>query len=137
MARYNKLGNMPCQIFCEDFALPNATSKDSTNVCQIPARQSGDLRVVVCASDTTVELVSGATLEIRPVVGTTTSPATVLPSVLITEAVQTTASWASGLVIADFSIPKFLIGTNTYIKLTFVTSGDERADNIEAYLITD
>jgi len=137
MARYNKYGFVPDQVFCEDFALPNATSKDSTNTVTLNNKKSGDLRVVICASDTTVELANSATLEIRPVVGTTTSPTTVLPSILIKEAVQTTASWASGIVICEFNIPRKLIGTNKYMKLTFVTSGNESADNIEAYLLTD
>lgn len=136
MSRYNKLGFVPDQIFCENFALPNATNADSTNTVQLPAKKSGLLHIIVCASDTTVELANGASLTITPIVGTTASPATVLPATIITEAVQSDASWAPGEVIADIVVPKNLIGTNTYMKLNFACSGNESADKIEAYLVT-
>ena len=130
---YNVIGYVVDQILTEDGALPNATSGDSTNVVEIPAAKSGDLKVVVVAASTTVELASGATLEIRPTVGTTTTPTTVLPSILIKESVQSVDTWLPGAVITEFVIPRSLIGSNKYLKLTFVTSANESADKITAF----
>ena len=136
MARYNKYGFVPDQVIAEDWQLPNATTSSAmTNCVKLDASKSGNLKIIVCASSTTVELAGGATLEFIPKVGTTTTCATVLPSVLITEAVQSDASWASGEIICEIPIPKLLIGTNKYLELYAKTSADERADYIEAYLV--
>ena len=137
MPRYNKLGFTPDQIICEDTALPNATSADLTNVVTLDNKKSGNARIVICAASTQVELASGATLTFRPSVGTTASCGTVLPATIMTEAVQTDVTWAIGDVICEITIPKYLIGSNKYLKITAVTSADESADKIEAYLVYD
>ena len=84
MAIYQKYGFAIDQILSEDQALPNATTGDSTNTIKLDAVADDGLHIVVCAASTTVELASGASLEIRPKIGATDGAVTtVLPSILI------------------------------------------------------
>ena len=136
MAIYQKYGFAIDQILSENQALPNGTSGDSTNTIKLDAVADDGLHIVVCAASTTVELASGATLEIRPTVGLTANAVTtVLPSILIKGGVQTDVSWDSGEMICQFNIPAKLIGSARYLKLTYVTSDDERADKVEAFSV--
>ena len=136
MAIYEKYGFAIDQILSEDQALPNAASVDSTNTIKLDAVADDGLHIVVCAASTDVELVSTATLEIRPTVGLTANAVTtVLPSILIKGGVQTDVSWDSGEMICQFNIPAKLIGSARYLKLTYVTSADESADKIEAFSV--
>jgi hypothetical protein len=132
---YQKYGFAVDQILSSDQALPNATSGDSTNTIKLDNTKGDDVHVVVCAGSVTVELAGGNSLEIRPTVGTTSTCATVLPSILLKEAVTTDVSWASGEMICQFVIPAALIGANRYLKLTYVTTADERADSVDAFTI--
>jgi len=132
---YQKYGFAVDQILSTDQALPNATSGDSTNTIKLDDTKGDDLHIVVCAGSTTVELAGGATLEIRPTVGTTSTCATVLPSVLLKESVQTDVTWASGEMICQFVIPAALIGSNRYLKLAYVTSADEHEDKVDAFTV--
>ena len=136
MAIYEKYGFAIDQILSEDQALPNANSGDSTNTIKLDAVADDGLHIVVCAASTTVELDSGASLEIRPTVGATGGTVTtVLPSILITGGVQSNASWLPGEMICQFNIPAKLIGSARYLKLTYVTSADERDDKVEAFSV--
>ena len=138
MAIYQKYGFAIDQILSEDQALPNATSGDSTNTIELQTVADDGLHIVVCAASTTVELASGASLEIRPTVGATTpdgTVTTVLPSILIKEGVQSDASWLPGEMICQFNIPAKLIGSARYLKLTYVTSANESADKVEAFSV--
>lgn len=136
MAIYEKYGFAIDQILSENQALPNATSGDSTNTIKLDAVADDGLHIVVCAASTTVELASGATLEIRPTIGATDGTVTtVLPSILIKEGVQSDASWLPGEMICQFNIPAKLIGSARYLKLTYVTSADESADKVEAFSV--
>jgi len=136
MAIYEKYGFAIDQILSEDQALPNATSEDSTNTIKLDAVADDGLHIVVCAASTTVELASGATLEIRPTVGATNGAVTtVLPSILIKGGVQTDDSWDSGEMICQFNIPAKLIGSARYLKLTYVTSANESDDKVEAFSV--
>ena len=136
MAIYQKYGFAIDQILSEDQALPKATSGDSTNTIKLDAVADDGLHIVICASSTTVELASGASLEIRPTVGATDGAVTtVLPSILIKDGVQSDVSWASGEMICQFNIPAKLIGSARYLKLTYITSADESADKIEAFSV--
>ncbi|MFA4959902.1 MAG: hypothetical protein WC535_08460 [Candidatus Cloacimonas sp.] len=136
MAIYEKYGFAIDQILSENQALPNATSGDSTNTIKLDAVADDGLHIVVCAASTTVELASGATLEIRPTIGATDGTVTtVLPSILITEGVQSDVSWAPGEMICQFNIPAKLIGSARYLKLTYVTSANESADKVEAFSV--
>ena len=136
MAIYQKYGFAIDQILSEDQALPNAKPGDSTNTIKLDAVADDGLHIVVCAASTTVELASGATLEIRPTVGLTANAVTtVLPSILITQGVQSDASWLSGEMICQFNIPAKLIGSARYLKLTYVTSADESAEKVEAFSV--
>jgi len=136
MAIYQKYGFAIDQILSEDQELPNATSGDSTNTIKLDAVADDGLHIVVCAASTTVELVSSATLEIRPTIGATDGTVTtVLPSILIKEGIQSDASWLPGEMICQFNIPAKLIGSARYLKLTYVTSADEHADKVEAFSV--
>lgn len=136
MAIYEKYGFAIDQILSEDQALPNATSGDSTNTIKLDAVADDGLHIVVCAASTTVELASGATLEIRPTIGATDGTVTtVLPSILIKEGVQSDASWLPGEMICQFNIPAKLIGSARYLKLTYVTTANESADKVEAFSV--
>ena len=136
MAIYQKYGFAIDQILSENQELPNATSGDSTNTIKLDAVADDGLHIVVCAASTTVELDSGASLEIRPTVGLTANAVTtVLPSILIKQSVQSDVSWAPGEMICQFNIPAELIGSARYLKLTYVTSADESADKIEAFSV--
>jgi len=137
MAIYQKYGFAIDQILSEDQALPTyAQPGDSTNTIKLDAVADDGLHIVVCAASTTVELASGATLEIRPTVGLTANAVTtVLPSILITQGVQSDVSWASGEMICQFNIPAKLIGSARYLKLTYVTSADESAEKVEAFSV--
>ena len=136
MAIYQKYGFAIDQILSEDQALPNTTSGDSINTIKLDAVADDGLHIVVCAASTTVELTSGATLEIKPTVGLTANAVTtVLPSILIKQGVQTDVSWDSGEMICQFNIPAKLIGSARYLKLTYVTSADESADKVEAFSV--
>lgn len=138
MAQYNRFAQPYDQVLCESAALPNATrAKISTNVNTIDSTKAGNLVIRVFASNTTVELASSATLLFEPVVGTTTTCATVLPGVQAKEAVTSDVSWASGELICEIPIPKHLIGANRYLELYATTSGNESDDNVEAYLYVD
>ena len=118
---YQKYGFAVDQILSEDQALPNATSGDSTNTITLNNTKGDDVHVVICSASTTFELAGGNSLEIRPTVGTTTTPTTVLPSILLKEAVQTDVTMTSGEMICQFVIPAVLIGSNRYLKLTYVS----------------
>jgi len=136
MAIYQKYGFAIDQILSEDQALPNAKPGDSTNTIKLDAVADDGLHIVVCAASTTVELASGATLEIRPTVGLTANAVTtVLPSILIKQGVQSDASWLPGEMICQFNIPAKLIGSARYLKLTYVTSADESAEKVEAFSV--
>ena len=136
MAIYQKYGFAIDQILSENQALPKATSGDSTNTIELQTVADDGLHIVVCAASTTVELASGATLEIRPTVGLTANAVTtVLPSILIKGGVQTDDSWLSGEMICQFNIPAKLIGSARYLKLTYATSADESADKVEAFSV--
>ena len=136
MAIYQKYGFAIDQILSENQALPNATSGDSSNTIELQTVADDGLHIVVCAASTTVELASGATLEIRPTIGATDGAVTtVLPSILIKEGVQSDASWLPGEMICQFNIPAKLIGSARYLKLTYVTSANESADKVEAFSV--
>ena len=136
MAIYQKYGFAIDQILSEDQALPNATSGDSTNTIKLDAVADDGLHIVVCAASTTVELASGASLEIRPTIGATVGTVTtVLPSILIKEGGQSDVSWAPGEMICQFNIPAKLIGSAKYLKLTYVTSANESAEKVEAFSV--
>ena len=136
MAIYEKYGFAIDQILSENQALPNATSGDSTNTIKLDAVADDGLHIVVCAASTTVELASGASLEIRPTIGATEGTVTtVLPSILIKEGVQSDVSWAPGEMICQFNIPAKLIGSAKYLKLTYVTSANESDDKVEAFSV--
>ena len=136
MAIYQKYGFAIDQILSENQALPNATTGDSANTIKLDAVADDGLHIVVCAASTIVQLTSGATLEIRPTVGLTANAVTtVLPSILIKEDVQSDAIWHPGEMICQFNIPAKLIGSAKYLKLTYVTSADERADKVEAFSV--
>ena len=136
MAIYQKYGFAIDQILSEDQALPNNTSGDSTNTIKLDAVADDGLHIVVCAASTTVELASGASLEIRPKIGATDGAVTtVLPSILIKQGGQSDVSWAPGEMICQFNIPAKLIGSARYLKLTYVTSADESADKVEAFSV--
>ena len=136
MAIYQKYGFAIDQILSEDQALPSANSDDSTNTIKLDAVADDGLHIVVCAASTTVELASGASLEIRPTVGLTANAVTtVLPSILIKEGVQSDASWLPGEMICQFNIPAKLIGSAKYLKLTYVTSANESDDKVEAFSV--
>jgi len=136
MAIYEKYGFAIDQILSENQALPNATSGDSTNTIELDAVADDGLHIVVCAASTTVELASGASLEIRPTIGATEGTVTtVLPSILIKEGVQSDVSWAPGEMICQFNIPAKLIGSAKYLKLTYVTSANESDDKVEAFSV--
>lgn len=136
MAIYQKYGFAIDQILSEDQALPNKTSVDSTNTIKLDAVADDGLHIVVCAASTTVELATGASLEIRPKIGATEGTVTnVLPSILIKEGGQSDVSWAPGEMICQFNIPAKLIGSARYLKLTYVTSADESADKVEAFSV--
>jgi len=139
MAQYNRLGYAVDTTLAEDWALPNATTSPfMTNIAKINSKKQGNLRILICASNTTVELASGASLQFIPFVGATDTPDVALPGTIMTEAVQTTASWASGLPICEISIPRSLIpATAKFLGVKAVTSANESADNIEAYLLAD
>jgi len=135
MATYNKTGYAIDQVLSADQALPNATAGDSTNIATLNTTKAGDIRVVICAGSTPNELAGGNSLEIRPTVGlTAASCTTILPSILLKEAVQTGVTWASGEVMCEFNIPRSLIGANRYLKLTYVTTADESADKVDAFI---
>ena len=136
MAIYEKYGFAIDQILSENQALPNADSGDSTNTIKLDAVADDGLHIVVCAASTTVELASGASLEIRPTIGATEGTVTtVLPSILIKEGVQSDVSWAPGEMICQFNIPAKLIGSAKYLKLTYVTSANESDDKVEAFSV--
>ena len=136
MAIYQKYGFAIDQILSEDQALPNATTGDSTNTIKLDAVADDGLHIVVCAASTTVELASGASLEIRPTIGVTDGAVTtVLPSILIKKGVQSDVSWAPGEMICQFNIPAKLIGSAKYLKLTYVTSANESAEKVEAFSV--
>ena len=136
MAIYQKYGFAIDQILSENQALPKAKSGDSINTIKLDAVADDGLHIVVCAASTTVELASGATLEIRPTVGATDGTVTtVLPSILIKGGVQSVDSWAPGEMICQFNIPAKLIGSARYLKLTYVTSADESAEKVEAFSV--
>ena len=136
MAIYQKYGFAIDQILSENQALPNASSVDSTNTIKLDAVADDGLHIVVCAASTTVELASGATLEIRPTIGATEGTVTtVLPSILIKEGVQSDVSWLPGEMICQFNIPAKLIGSARYLKLTYVTSANESDDKVEAFSV--
>lgn len=133
---YQKYGFAVDQVLSEDQALPAATTGDSTNTIQLNLTGSDNIHVVVCSASVTTELASGATLEIRPTVGLTADAVdVVLPSILITQAVQSDASWASGEMITQFVLPAALLGSYRYLKLTYVTSANESEDKVEAFTI--
>jgi len=136
MAIYQKYGFAIDQILSEDQALPNAKSGDSANTIKLDAVADDGLHIVVCAASTTVQLDTGATLEIRPTVGLTANAVTtVLPSILIKQGVQSDASWLPGEMICQFNIPAKLIGSARYLKLTYVTSANESDDKVEAFSV--
>ena len=136
MAIYEKYGFAIDQILSENQALPNATSGDSTNTIELDAVADDGLHIVVCAASTTVELASGASLEIRRTIGATEGTVTtVLPSILIKEGVQSVVSWLPGEMICQFNIPAKLIGSAKYLKLTYVTSANESDDKVEAFSV--
>ena len=136
MAIYQKYGFAIDQILSEDQALPNNTSGDSTNTIKLDAVADDGLHIVVCAASTTVELATGASLEIRPKIGATVGTVTnVLPSILIKEGGQSDVSWAPGEMICQFNIPAKLIGSARYLKLNYVTSADESAEKVEAFSV--
>ena len=136
MAIYEKYGFAIDQILSENQALPDAKSGDSINTIKLDAVADDGLHIVVCAASTTVELASGATLEIRPTVGLTANAVTtVLPSILIKQGVQSDVSWLPGEMICQFNIPAKLIGSARYLKLTYVTSANESDDKVEAFSV--
>ena len=136
MAIYQKYGFAIDQILSEDQALPNANSGDSTNTIKLDAVADDGLHIVVCAASTTVELASGASLEIRPKIGATDGAVTtVLPSILIKQGGQSDVSWAPGEMICQFNIPAKLIGSARYLKLNYVTSANQSAHKVEAFSV--
>jgi hypothetical protein len=162
MAQYQNFGKPYDQIICQDYALPgNATPVILTNVCTIDAAKSGKLWVRVFASDTTVEIADPDCLFFVPVVGTTaTEVATlaggghILPAIYINGATAITAngckmstvSWASGLLICEFALPKDqILAEHKYLAIyaciassgTASAPASQAADNIEAYLFVE
>jgi hypothetical protein len=153
VARYNTLGFMPDQIICEDYALPNATNATLTNTVELQAHGTQDLRVYICASSTTVELASAATLRFTPLFGNNPAAGGCLvralgtielkegdislndPGAVTTKDLPDDSTWLPGALITMFTIPKELCKAYKYMKINVATSADERADSIEAYLV--
>jgi len=143
MAQYNKLGYAIDQIIAEDWALPNNTlSAFMTNIATIDSKKQGNLRLLVCASLNgdagPTELAGGASLTFIPYLGATTTPDVALPGTVITQGVQTDASWVAGEVICEIIIPRTLIpSTAKYLGVKALTTADESGDKVEVYLLAD
>jgi len=149
MARYNKYGFAYDQIICEDLALPNATNAALTNTVTLDDKLSGKLKVIICSASVTTETTSAATIRFTPLFGTTATTCTVramgtievkegnitLNNTAGSATTTATASWASGVVIAEFIIPPRLCSAYKYMDINVATSADESADKIEAYLV--
>ena len=137
MAIYNLSGLMPSATLCEDMALPIATSAALTNDITLQHKKGEDVIIKVYSASVTTELAGGASLTFTPYLADTvanlTASPTILPATIITQAVQSDASWASGEFICSFIIPKELIGTNNYLRIMATTSANESADKIEAF----
>lgn len=155
MARYNKYGFAVDQIICEDYALPGAGANAAlTNTVQIPSVGTGRLKVVICASSTTVELASAATLRFTPLFGTAANACTVRAMGTIeikegditlnntagsatTKDLPDNSTWASGEIITEFYIPDRLAKAYDYMDINVACSANETADYIEAYLVVE
>jgi hypothetical protein len=154
MARYNKLGFVPCQVIAEDYALPNATNAALTNTVQLPAVGTGMLKVIICSSSTTTELASAATLRITPLFGATATTCVnrCMGTIELIEGDITlnntagsattkdfpdNSTWAAGAHMVSFYIDPRLAKAYPYMDINVATSADERADSIEAYLVVE
>lgn len=155
MAQYNKLGYAPCQIICEDMALPDATNLTATNTITLDARKSNRLKVIICAASTTVAIANAATITFTPLFGNDAAAGGCLiramgsivltggdvtlndPAGVTTKDFPDPLSWTSGVLITSFSLPSELIKDYKYMKLNIACSADESSEKIEAYLVMD
>lgn len=155
MAIYKKDGLVWDQLICEDMALPNATNLTATNTVTLNARESGNLRVRIYAASTTVAIADASTISFTPLFGNTAADGGCLiralgsmvltggdvtlkdPGNVTTKDSPDPLSWASGVLIHEFTIPADLIGTYKYMKLNIACSGNDSSEKIEAFLFAE
>jgi len=137
MARYNKDGFAYDQLLADDIALANAGSVDTTNNGTLNSTKGGNLRLVVVAGSTGVTVPSGKVMTITPVIGTTTTPTTNLPAVVLTQGTTSNVTFAAGDVITEIVLSKWTIGTNKYVKVNIASDADLSSKKVSVYLLAD
>lgn len=137
MARYNKDGFAYDQLLADDIALANAGSVDTTNNGTLNSTKGGNLRLVVVAGSTGVTVPSGKVMTITPVIGTTTTPTTNLPAVVLTQGTTSNVTFAAGDVITEIVLSKWTIGTNKYVKVNIASDADLSTKKVSVYLLAD
>lgn len=138
MARYNKDGFAYDQLLADDIALPAAgNSVDTTNVGTLNSTKGGNLRLIVVAGSTGVTIASGKVLTITPLVGTTTTPTTKLPAIVLTQGVTANTTFAAGDVISEIVLSRWTIGTNKYVSVNIASDADLSSKKVSVYLLAD
>lgn len=134
--RYILDGSAVDQIFEENVVLPNNTNANLANVVKLNATRGNGLKIRLVA-DGAVTIPSGGTIKLTPSVGTTTSPATVLPALVATQGGTTDTTYAKGDTILEYLLPSRLLGANTYCKVNIATTGTGSAGSASCYLIAE
>ena len=137
MARYNKDGFAYDQLLADNITLANVGNVDTTNIGTLNSTKGGNLRLVVVAGSTGVTVPSGKTMTITPIVGTTSTPATNLPAVVLTQGTTSNVTFAAGDVITEIVLSRWTIGTNKFVKVNIASSGDQSAQKASVYLLAD
>ena len=111
--------------------LPNATSKDSTNVVNYGGNAAGKMKIVVKAHSA-VAIGNGKYLTIVASYGATTSPTDTLDKTLLYKG---NVTYAAGDTIVEEIIPDSLPDTYKYVKLTFTTTADESTETVDSAVV--
>lgn len=116
-------------------ALPNATSRDSTNVVKYGGNSLGFVKIVVKAHSA-VSIANEKALTIVASYGATSTPTDTLSKVLYTATAGSGGiTFAPGETICEEIIPDSLPDDYKYVKLTYTTTANESTDTVDAYVV--
>lgn len=124
MAINNKHGFAIDQVIAEELACNNKTS---TNVFELNDAGSDSVHIVVEA-DTAINLAGGKYLKITPLGGASYDKS--LPDINVKQGVHENANFAIGDIIAQFALPKSIIGDYRKFKIN-VNSDHASASSVK------
>lgn len=116
-------------------ALPNNDNVDSTNVVDYGGN-SGGLAKIVVKANTNIAIANTFVLTITAKYGATNDPSDTLDKVIFTKTAGVDGfAYTAGDTIVEEIIPDSLPDNYRFVKLNYLTTGNEATEKVDAYVV--